>query len=106
MGGRNIIGICKDSPKVLKNISTLIISPNNYQEDVKRYLCKHGFMIQNEVFVKEKKFIYQIIVFQKGRKKYSKKEFFLGPIFLKKKGTLFKELLFEKNPIKKRNEAY
>ena len=37
MGGRNIIGICKDNPKVLKKIKTLIISPNNYQEDVKKY---------------------------------------------------------------------
>ena len=61
MGGRNIIGICKDSPKVLKKINTLIISPNNYQEDVKRYLCKNGFYIENEEFVRDKKFIYQII---------------------------------------------
>ena len=45
MGGRNIIGICKENPKVLKKIKTLILSPNNYQEDVKRYLCKNGFYI-------------------------------------------------------------
>ena len=57
MGGRNIIGICKKSPKVLKKVETLIISPNNYQEDVKKYLTKVGFYIQNEEFVKDKKFI-------------------------------------------------
>ena len=91
MGGRNIIGICKESPKVLKEISTLIISPNNYQEDVKRYLCKNGFYIDNEEFVKDKKFIYQIIIFKKGKKKYNKKEYFFGPIFLIKKGPLFRE---------------
>ena len=69
---------------VLKNIKTIIVSPNNYQEDVKRFLCKHGFYINDEVMVKEGKFIYQIIKFKKGKKRYSKKEFFFGPIFRKK----------------------
>ena len=91
MGGRNIIGICKDSPKVLKQVDTMIISPNNYQEDVKRYLTKNGFYIENEEFVKYKKFIYQIIIFKKGKKKYTKKDYFFGPVFLIKKGPLFRE---------------
>ena len=91
MGGRTIIGICKDSPKVLKQVETLIISPNNFQEEVKRYLCKNGFYIDNEEFVKEKKFIYQILIFKKGKKKYSNKEYFFGPVFLEKKGPLFRE---------------
>ena len=91
MGGRNIIGICKESPKVLKEVKTLIISPNNYQVEVKRYLCKNGFYIENEELVRDKKFIYQIIVFKKGKKKYSKKEYFMGPVFLEKKGPLFRE---------------
>ena len=68
MGGRNIIGICKDNLNILKKINTLIISPNNYQEDVKKYLCKHGFYISNEEFVKDKKFIYQIIHLSKNIK--------------------------------------
>lgn len=91
MGGRNIIGICKENPKVLKKIKTLILSPNNYQEDVKRYLCKNGFYIANEEFVKDKRFIYQIIILKKGKKKYNKKEYFFGPVFLEKKGPLFRE---------------
>ena len=91
MGGRNIIGICKDNLNILKKINTLIISPNNYQEDVKKYLCKHGFYISNEEFVKDKKFIYQIIILKRGKEKYTKKEYFFGPIFLEKKGPLFRE---------------
>ena len=91
MGGRHVISICKDNPKVLKKIKTLIVSPNNYQEDVKRYLTKNGFYISNEEFVRDKKFIYQIIIFKKGKKKYTKKEYFFGPIFLIKKGPLFRE---------------
>ena len=91
MGGRNIIGICKNDIKILKKIDTLIISPNNYQEDVKRYLTKNGFYIENEEFVKEKKFIYQIIIFKRGKEKYTKKDYFFGPVFIKKKGPLFRE---------------
>lgn len=91
MGGRNIIGICKKNLKNFKKVDTYIISPNNYQEDVKRFFCKNGFFIQNEEFVKDKRFIYQIIIFKKGKKSYSKKEYFFGPVFLIKKGPLFRE---------------
>ena len=91
MGGRNMIGIFKNNLDVLKKINTIILSPNNYQEDVKRFLVNNGFYIDNEVMVKDKKFIYQIIKFYKGKKKYSKKEYFFGPIFLRKKDKLFME---------------
>ena len=91
MGGRNMIGIFKDRPKVLKSVDTIILSPNNYQEDVKRYLTKNKFYISNEEFVKDGKFIYQIIIFKRGKKKYTKKDYFFGPVFLIKKGPLFRE---------------
>ncbi len=91
MGGRNMIGIFKNKLNILKKIETIIISPNNYQEDIKRFLCKNGFMIADEVLVKEKKFIYQIIKFKRGKKHYSKKEYFFGPINLEKKDKLFYE---------------
>ena len=63
MGGRNMIGIFKNNIKVLKNIDTIILSPNNYQIDVKKFLVKNGFYIDDEELVKDKKFIYQIIKF-------------------------------------------
>ena len=91
MGGRNIIGICKENLKVLKKIKTLIISPNNYQIDVKKFLTSNGFYIDNEEFVKDNNFIYQIIILKRGKKKYTKKEYFFGPKFLEKKGPLFRE---------------
>lgn len=91
MGGRNMIGIFKRHLEVLKKVDTIILSPNNYQVDVKKFLVNNGFYIENEEFVKDKKFIYQIIVFKKGKKHYTKKEFFFGPIYLEKKGKLFEE---------------
>lgn len=91
MGGRGMIGIFKKNLDILKKVKTIIISPNNYQEDVKKFLCKSGFYIDEEVMVKEKKFIYQIIKLKKGKRKYTKKEYFFGPVFLQKKDRLFKE---------------
>jgi len=91
MGGRNIIGILKNNINITKKIDTFILSPNNYQEDVKRYLVKIGFYIDDEYLVKEGKIIYQIIKFRKGKKRYNKIEYFFGPILLTKKDKLFKE---------------
>ena len=91
IGGRSIIGILKNNMKTTKKIDTFILSPNNYQIDVKKFLTKSGFYIYDEVLVKEKKFIYQILVFKKGKKHYNKKEYFFGPILLQKKGLLFNE---------------
>lgn len=91
MGGRNMIGIFKKNMHVLKEIETIILSPNNYQIDVKKFLCKNGFVIADEIMVKDKKFIYQIIKFVRGKRRYSKKEYFFGPVFLKKKDKLFRE---------------
>ena len=58
MGGRNMIGIFKRHLEVLKKVDTIILSPNNYQIDVKKFLISNGFYIDNEEFVKDKKFIY------------------------------------------------
>ncbi len=91
MGGRSTVGICKSNMKIFKKIDTYIISPNNYQEEVKRFFTKNGYYIENEEFVKDKRFIYQIIIFKKGKRKYTKKEYFFGPVFLVKKGPLFRE---------------
>ena len=91
MGGRNMIGIFKRHMEVLRKVDTIILSPNNYQEDVKRFLCSNGFYISNEKLVKEKKFIYQVIVFEKGKKKYNNLDYFFGPILRTNKDKLFVE---------------
>ncbi len=91
LGGRSMIGIFKSHLEVLKKVNTIILSPNNYQEDVKRFLCKHHFYLSNEELVKEGKFIYQILVFSRGKRRYSRREYFFGPVLLEKKGKLFDE---------------
>ena len=41
--------------------------------------------------VKDKKFIYQLIKFKRGKRRYTKRQYFFGPINLIKKGVLFEE---------------
>lgn len=91
MGGRNMIGIFKNNLNILKKIDTIILSPNNYQVDVKKFLTKNGFYIDDEELVKDKKFIYQVIKLKRGKRHYSRREYFFGPVLLQKKGTLFEE---------------
>ena len=91
MGGLNINKILDDNRKYLKNIDTLILSPNNYSLAVKKKLLKLGYHIENETLVKEKNIIYEILVFKKGRKYYSYKKLFLGPILMTKKDNITKE---------------
>lgn len=91
LGGKTMQGIFSRHPECLASIQTIILSPNNYQADIKKYLCQRGFYIETESFVKENRIIYQIIVFRRGHKKYRKKEYFFGPVLLKDKNLLFRE---------------
>jgi len=91
MGGRNMIGIFKNHMECLKTIETIIISPNNYQSDVKKFLVSVGYSIVDEYLIKEGKIIYQVLKFHKGKSKYSKREYFFGPVLLKRKDDIFME---------------
>lgn len=91
MGGRNMIGIFESNKSILKKIKTIIISPNNYQEDIRKYLCKNGFYVVDEKLVKDGKFIYQIMKFYQGKVHCTKKDYFFGPILIRNKDKLFEE---------------
>ena len=91
IGGRTIIGIFKNNLKITKKLRQIIISPNNYQMDVRKFFTSIGFYIENEELVSDGKYIYQIIKFKRGKHHYSKKEYFFGPILLTKKNKLFKD---------------
>ena len=91
MGGRTIIGIFKNNLKITKKLNQIIVSPNNYQKDFRKFFTSIGFYIEDEELVKDGKYIYQIIKLKKGRKRYSKKEMFFGPVLLTQKNKLFKD---------------
>lgn len=99
MGGLNMIGILKYSKDIYKNVNRIILSPSDTYA-VRKEITKLGFMIQEEILVKENNIIYPIIVFERGKKKYRDKDYLFGPILLEKKDTLFLEHI-KKETIKK-----
>lgn len=91
MGTNTVIGILKNNIKKLNDIETIIIQSNTKIEYLRKEIIKLGYFIDDELIVEDNKKIYTIIKFIKGRKKYSKKELYFGPILLKKNTELFKK---------------
>ena len=93
MGGLNMVGILKYKTHLLKNVSTIVLSPNNYTKEVRREITKLGYYISDEDLVEDKGIIYPVIVFEKGKRFYRKQDYIYGPILLKQRSTLFKKYL-------------
>ena len=93
MGNQTIINILKENISKLDNINTIIIQSNTGYDKVRNDIINLGYYISDEVLVKENKIIYEIMKFKKGHKKYSKKQITFGPILLKNKNELFKEII-------------
>lgn len=93
MGGLNIVGIFKYCPNLLKNVKRLILSPNNYEIEVRKEISKLGFYLQDEDLIEENKHIYSVMVFEQGKKNYRKKEYIFSPILLEKRPKLFQKYL-------------
>ena len=78
--------ILKDINKITNQ--TLILCPNNDSDVIRKSLTKNNFKLEQE-FLVEDKYIYEILVFKKGKDKLNKKEIKYGKYF--KKDTLYKK---------------
>lgn len=101
LGGVTINNILNNNKENLKNIETIILSPNNDFIKVRKNLKNIGYYIEEEYLIEDKKVIYLILKLKKGNKKYSKKELFFGPILIKKQDKVFKK--YFKDEIIRRN---
>lgn len=91
MGAHTIVGILHTNIKKLKKIKTIIIQSNNDIDFLRKKITELNYYIEDEELVKEKKFIYTIIKFKKGKKHYTSNQLYFGPILLKKNNKLFQE---------------
>jgi tRNA (adenine22-N1)-methyltransferase len=91
MGAHTIIGILKNNLQKVEKINTIIIQSNTKIDFLRKEILKLNYFIEDEILVEENKKIYTIIKFKKGKKKYSKKEIFFGPILLKNNTKLFQK---------------
>ncbi|SHJ79653.1 tRNA (adenine(22)-N(1))-methyltransferase [Paramaledivibacter caminithermalis] len=66
MGGLLVIDILEQSKDVLETIDTLILQPMVAQDEVRKWLHKNNFKIDNEKLAKEGNKLYEIMVVSKG----------------------------------------
>ena len=91
MGSNTIVEILKFSNDKLKNVNSIIVQSNTDLYFLRKNIVILGYYIEDEVLVEDKNIIYTIIKFRKGKKKYSYKELYLGPILIKNNDNLFKK---------------
>lgn len=93
MGGPLISEILNKGKGKLTHYPTLILQSNIHTEAVRRRLMALGYMIKDEVIMKERKHVYEIIVAERNNNDvvYNERELKFGPVLLNKKDDVFKE---------------
>lgn len=90
MGTNTIVGILKYSRDKLTCVKDIIVQSNTDLYFLRKNITSLGYYIEDETLVLDKNIIYTVIKFSKGKKRYSYKELYLGPILLLKNDDLFK----------------
>ena len=89
MGGSLIVDILDKDKEKLETVSTLVLEPNNNEENVRIWLMKNGYEIIFEKLIEEDNRYYEVIKAVKGNCEYTKEELFFGPVLLKEKSETF-----------------
>lgn len=75
MGSYLIIKIIKQSKKTFNKIITI---SNNNHEYLRKEMSNLGYSVELEEIIKEKNKYYNLIIFEKGKRKYTNEELFIG----------------------------
>ncbi|WP_454994770.1 tRNA (adenine(22)-N(1))-methyltransferase [Bulleidia extructa] len=85
MGGKTAIHILESELEKAKSYQQIILQVNRGYEELRKWLFEHGFLIQEEWVVQERKFYYlSISTFYTGKTEYQEEDIFIGP-YLKMK---------------------
>lgn len=88
MGGELIEKILNDNFKKLDQIEYILLAPHGRESQLRKFLTQNNFQIIDENVVFDGHF-YELILFKKGRSKYTDFELEYGPINLIKKDPIF-----------------
>ena len=92
MGGFNIIEILKAHPQKLKNVKTIIVDAHNAVPELRKQVCKMGYVIADEDIVNDAGKYYEIIKFVAGEVAYlDDPDYEFGPVLRNEKSLTFKE---------------
>ena len=99
MGSNTIVNMLKKDIKKLDKIKTIIIQSNTKLEFLRSEIVKLNYYIADEAIIEDNKKIYIVRKFIKGRRKYTKKELYFGPILISTKSLVFQK--YTKDNLKK-----
>lgn len=91
LGSATIISILKK--EYLSNIKNIIISSHNHTEEVREYMQKLNFCIEEETIIKENNIYYILLKYKNGNQKLTDFEKQYGPIILKQQRKIDTEYL-------------
>ncbi len=92
MGGTNIVDILKSHPGKLKNVKTIIVDAHNAIPEMRKAICKMGYIIADEDIVLDAGKYYEIIKFIFGECAHlDEKDYEFGPVLSRQKSCTFKE---------------
>ena len=92
MGGFNIVEILKAHPQKLKNVKTIIVDAHNAIPELRKQVCKMGYIIADEDIVNDGGKYYEIIKFIAGECAYlDDPDYEFGPVLRNEKSLTFKE---------------
>ena len=86
MGGFNVVEILKAHPQKLKNVKTIIVDAHNAVPELRKQVCKMGYVIADEDIVNDAGKYYEIIKFVAGECAYlDDPDYEFGPILRNEK---------------------
>lgn len=91
MGSFTMIKILNDGLDKISSLKQIIVQSNTNLELLRKEIIKKGFYIAGEEIVKENNLYYVVINFERGKKKYNKKQLYFGPVLLEENSSLFQE---------------
>lgn len=91
MGSFTMLKILNHDLLKKNSIKQIIVQSNTDLYLLRKEVIKKGFYIKNEQVIKENNLYYVIINFERGKRKYSKKELYLGPCLIKENTPIFIE---------------
>lgn len=91
MGGRLISTILDQGLAKLQGIQTLILQPNNRENELRNWLEEHDYLIVAEEILEEAGKIYEILVAKPGKMALSWRDQTFGPYLLNSKSEVFRK---------------
>lgn len=95
MGGMLMIDILKNDMEIAKASKTLILQPQKDIVEVRKFLHKNEFQIQDEEMIIDEGKFYNIIIAKKGIQSFTEKEYMFGKANIEKKCDILKEYILK-----------